>query len=109
MNYDCESIQFSELTFDSCTALVTLKYNVINNSNSAVRLDALIDGSLVNIIGNTEQIIAASDNLLIEKTSEINICKENGNKVTKKAIAVAGPLNGGPGGIAQDMLQIPVP
>ena len=109
IKYDCESVLFSELSFDTCSVFVLYKYDVINNSNVAVRLDALIDESLMNIIGNTDQIIPANDNIVIEKTGEIDICKNGGEHLTKKGLAIAGPLSGGKAGIAEDNLIIKAP
>lgn len=109
IKYDCESVLFTELSFDTCSVVVTYRYDVINSSNVPVRLDALINHNLYNIIGNTDQIIPANDIIVVEKTGEIDICEKGGQHLTRKGIAVASPLNGGKAGIAEDSLQIKAP
>ncbi len=106
---DCESLAFSQLVFNTCDVLVTYRYTIINNSNVPMRLDALIDGRLVNIIGNPNNIIAANSNLPIEKVGSINICEKGGEEIVRKGLAVASPLSGGPAGTAEDQLQITAP
>ena len=98
------------MNFDDCTVGITYKYTVINMSTEHdINIGALVDESLVSIIGDSDITIEGGEERIFEKHATINICEVGGSTIKKKALVVASPVGAGRAGDAADELTFEAP
>ena len=93
----------------SCNIGVTYKYTVINDSTGPISIGALLDKNLANIIDENDIIIDAISQRTFTEFGTINVCKNGGLPVEKKAYVVASPVGGRRAAEAQDNLNFIAP
>jgi hypothetical protein len=112
IQYSCESVDFSKLEFDSCEIELNYVYIITNNLNEKVRLDALLDESFRDVLSQTARGIIDMDSTKeIQSKDVLDICQGNSaeSEVTKKAVAIAHPLDGTNAPFASAVIQIKIP
>ena len=84
--YECNSTNFTSLTFDQCDVDVNYTYTIYNQKNQTVSVNKFIDETFVDIIDQS-QIIANGTEVSYQRTEVIDIC--NNAEVTKLVVAIS--------------------
>ena len=104
----CDSLAFAQYPFNTCSAEVTYNYEIINNSYAPVRLNALLDESLVSILPKSV-IIEGNSIMNIQQIGSLDLCQSGGTSILKQGLAIASPVRGGPAAQARDTLKVDIP
>ena len=110
IQYSCESVEFSELEFDTCQVDVNYTYSIRNRSDKNAKLDSFLDEDLVEVFDDGQvRTLGKKSVTEIQTNGTIDICEGN-SKETKKILAIASPLSGGASlPFAQDSIIVQFP
>ena len=84
--YECNSNNFTSLTFDQCNVDVNYTYTIYNQKNQTISVNKLIDEAFVDIIDQS-QIIANGTEVSYQRAEVVDIC--NNAVVTKLVVAIS--------------------
>ena len=98
--YECNSTNFTSLTFDQCDVDVNYTYTIYNQKNQTVSVNKFIDGAFVDIIDQS-QIVANGTEVSYERTEVIDIC--NNAEVTKAVVAISSFVDDASNQLGEDL------